>query len=43
LGDRVADTVAENVGSWRFIIIQSILLLLWIILNPYSALQNVLS
>ncbi len=33
LGQRVADGVAEIIGSWRFIIIQSALLAVWIILN----------
>lgn len=32
-GARFADGVAAVVGSWRFIIIQSILLVIWIILN----------
>jgi uncharacterized membrane protein len=32
-GDRIADLVTEVVGSWRFIIIQSCLLTLWIFLN----------
>lgn len=32
-GDRIADRVASMVGSWRFIIIQSSLLIGWIILN----------
>lgn len=32
-GDRIADVVTEIVGSWRFIIIQSCLLTIWIILN----------
>lgn len=32
-GQRVADLVARNVGSWRFILIQSALLLVWIGLN----------
>jgi uncharacterized membrane protein len=32
-GDKIADTVTEIVGSWRFIIIQSCLLTIWIILN----------
>jgi uncharacterized membrane protein len=32
-GDRVADLVTETVGSWRFIIIQSCLLGVWIVLN----------
>jgi uncharacterized membrane protein len=33
LGARIADTVAATVGSWKFIIGQSIILALWIILN----------
>ncbi len=33
VGQRIADTVAANMGSWRFIIIQSVILLFWIILN----------
>jgi uncharacterized membrane protein len=33
LGQRVADQVAATMGSWRFIIIQSLVLLLWIVLN----------
>ena len=33
LGQHVADKVAAIVGSWRFIIIQSILLAIWIALN----------
>lgn len=33
LGDRIADRLAAGVGSWRFLVIQSILFSLWIILN----------
>src|SRR3984893_17152278 len=33
MGQRVADTVAAAMGSWRFIIIQSTILLVWIVLN----------
>jgi uncharacterized membrane protein len=33
MGQRIADTVAANMGSWRFIIIQSGILLVWIVLN----------
>ncbi len=32
-GARIADIVAQTVGSWRFIITQSALLVAWIILN----------
>ena len=33
LGQRVADGVAATMGSWRFIIIQSLILVFWIALN----------
>jgi uncharacterized membrane protein len=33
LGQRVADGVAATMGSWRFIIIQSVLLAVWLVLN----------
>lgn len=32
-GQKIADAVAHNMGSWRFIIIQSTILLCWIIVN----------
>jgi uncharacterized membrane protein len=32
-GQRIADAVAATMGSWRFIIIQSTILLFWIVLN----------
>jgi uncharacterized membrane protein len=32
-GQRIADIVAASMGSWNFIIIQSIILLIWIVLN----------
>jgi uncharacterized membrane protein len=32
-GQRIADAVAATMGSWMFIIVQSLLLALWIILN----------
>jgi len=33
LGQRVADRVADTIGSWPFIILQTIILLIWITLN----------
>src|SRR5439155_16859552 len=33
LGQRIADGVAATMGSWRFIIVQSLLLAIWIVLN----------
>ena len=35
-GQRVADTVASSLGSWRFIIIQSIILITWIVMNTLA-------
>src|SRR5262249_17926522 len=32
-GDRVADLVAAAVGSWTFIIIQTLLLTAWVVIN----------
>jgi len=32
-GDHLADSVAKGMGSWRFIIIQTILVVLWMGLN----------
>ncbi|HZD92038.1 MAG TPA: DUF1003 domain-containing protein [Pseudolabrys sp.] len=33
LGQRIADNVAATMGSWTFIIVQSGILLIWIVLN----------
>jgi len=32
-GDRVADIVANFIGSWTFIIIQSVIFVIWVIVN----------
>lgn len=32
-GEHLADTVASQVGSWRFLIIQSVVLAGWVIVN----------
>ncbi len=37
---RIADKVAEIIGSWPFIIIQSILLVIWISMNVYLAVHQ---
>ena len=39
-GQRIADTVAATMGSWRFIIIQSTILLCWIALNITAWMQH---
>src|SRR5476651_730259 len=35
LGDRVADSVSTGMGSWRFIIIQTIIIAIWIVGNVW--------
>ena len=40
VGQRVADSVAAMMGSWRFIIIQTVLLLLWVALNVTAYVQR---
>ena len=40
LGARVSDGVARVVGSWRFIIIQSVLLVIWMTLNVTAWIQE---
>ena len=39
-GQRVADAVAATMGSWGFIITQSIILTLWIILNVVAWIEH---
>jgi uncharacterized membrane protein len=33
IGDRVADTVVGALGSWRFIIIQTVIVAIWVMVN----------
>ena len=40
LGQRVADQVAATMGAWRFIIIQTTVLIVWIILNVTAYVQR---
>jgi uncharacterized membrane protein len=39
-GNRLADTVANSMGSWRFIIIQTVLVVLWMGLNTMALIQH---
>ena len=39
-GQRIADTVAATMGSWNFIIIQSAILVAWIILNVTAYIKS---
>ncbi|HLY65234.1 MAG TPA: DUF1003 domain-containing protein [Chloroflexota bacterium] len=32
-GERIADRAASGIGSWRFIIVQTILVIIWVIVN----------
>jgi uncharacterized membrane protein len=36
IGERLSDFVAATVGSWRFIVIQSIILMFWIAANVFA-------
>src|SRR5487761_718709 len=33
LGERVADRASAGIGSWRFLIIQSVLIVIWVFIN----------
>ena len=35
-GQRISDGVAKTVGSWKFIIIQSVCIMIWIVYNALS-------
>ena len=39
-GDRVADGFAHIIGSWKFIIIQSVILAAWVILNVIAFIRH---
>src|ERR1700748_962097 len=39
-GQKVADKVAATIGSWTFISLQSIILLVWIVLNITAYVKN---
>ncbi len=39
-GQKIADTVASTMGSWRFIIIQTTILFFWILLNVTAYVQH---
>ena len=39
-GERIADSVASGMGSWKFIIIQTILVAIWMILNIVGVINH---
>lgn len=40
VGEKIADNVTKMMGSWKFIIIQSIILVFWILLNITAYIQK---
>jgi len=40
VGQKIADQVAATMGSWNFIIIQSLMLAVWIVLNVTAFIQK---
>lgn len=40
LGQRLAEKITRTVGSWKFIIIQSVVLLVWIVFNTWVAVNR---
>ncbi len=40
IGEHLADSVAAIMGSWRFIIIQSVLLFIWVCLNVTAFIRH---
>jgi uncharacterized membrane protein len=39
-GQRIADTVANGMGSWRFIVTQTLIVILWMIMNIIGFIYN---
>jgi uncharacterized membrane protein len=39
-GDKLADKVANGMGSWAFIIWQSIIVIMWMVLNVVGFIQH---
>ncbi|NYT02421.1 MAG: DUF1003 domain-containing protein [Methanosarcinales archaeon] len=40
LGQRAADWVSDNVGSWYFILLQTLIVAVWVILNATSYIRH---
>ena len=39
-GERLADAIAHHIGSWRFLIIQTVLVMIWITLNVFAVVSG---
>ncbi len=40
IGDRLSDSVANGMGSWKFIIWQTVIVLIWMVLNIVAFVQH---
>ena len=40
IGQRVADSVASGMGSWNFIIIQTVIVIIWMFLNVVGLIHH---
>lgn len=40
IGDRLSDSVANGMGSWKFIIWQTVIVLIWMALNVIAFAQH---
>lgn len=40
VGDRMADSIAEGMGSWKFIIWQTVIVLVWMALNVVGFIRH---
>lgn len=40
MGQKIADGVAATMGSWNFIIVQSVILLIWVVLNITAFIEH---
>jgi uncharacterized membrane protein len=40
LGERMADKIAGAIGTWRFLIIQSVFIVIWVILNVIALINH---
>lgn len=40
IGDRLSDNVAKGMGSWKFIIWQTVIVLIWMILNVVAFVRH---
>ena len=39
-GERASDAFAETMGSWKFIILQSVILMIWVVLNISAYIEH---